>query len=128
MGTTMQSKLFIALVLAAAVAAGGCGGGDGDGGGAAGSVADPIPQGDPIAGRDAFILGTMPRCGDCHTLADAGSTGTIGPNLDELKPSFDQVLQALETGPGAMPSFADISPSVKDNLAAYVSTAAGQGG
>ena len=26
-------------------------------------------------------------CVGCHTLKDAGSTGTVGPNLDQLKPS-----------------------------------------
>ena len=26
-------------------------------------------------------------CASCHTLAAAGSTGTVGPNLDQLKPS-----------------------------------------
>ena len=30
-------------------------------------------------GRDLFIK----DCGGCHTLADAGTTGQIGPNLDE---------------------------------------------
>jgi mono/diheme cytochrome c family protein len=122
------STLFIAFLLAATVAAAGCGGGDEGGSANTGGATDVSPRGDPITGRDAFILGTKPHCGDCHTLADAGSTGTVGPNLDELKPSFDQVIAALNTGPGAMPSFKEISPSVKDSLAAYVSTAAGQGG
>ena len=124
------TRLFITLVLTAALAGAGCGGGGGDDGGAidTGGATDVSPRGDPIAGRDAFLLGTKPRCGDCHTLADAGSTATVGPNLDQVKPSFDQVIAALDAGPGAMPSFADISPAVKDNLAAYVSTASGQGG
>lgn len=124
------TRLFIALVVASALAAAGCGGGGGDEGGAidTGGATDVSPRGDPIAGRDAFILGSDPPCSNCHTLADAGATGTIGPNLDELKPSFDQVIQAVNTGPGAMPSFKDASPTFKDNLAAYVSTAAGQGG
>ena len=123
----MLSRLAIALVLAATLALAGCGGGgDGGGEGIDTGAADPVPQGDPIAGRDAFILGTDPPCGDCHTLADAGTTGTIGPNLDQVQPTFEQVLQALDEGPGAMPSFADSSQTFKDNVAAYVSTAAGQ--
>jgi mono/diheme cytochrome c family protein len=36
--------------------------------------------GDPTAGRDVY---TSTGCGTCHTLSAAGSTGTIGPNLDE---------------------------------------------
>jgi mono/diheme cytochrome c family protein len=42
-------------------------------------------------------------CGSCHTLAAAGTSGTVGPNLDDLKPSEQIVLNAIETGPGAMP-------------------------
>lgn len=120
------NRLFIVLVLALAVAVVGCGGGGA--GVDTGAATDPVPEGDPIAGRDAFILGSDPPCGDCHTLADAGTTGTIGPNLDEVKPTFEQVLTALNTAPGEMPSFKDASPQFKDNVAAYVATAAGQGG
>jgi mono/diheme cytochrome c family protein len=121
-----SNRLILVLILALGLALAGCGGG-GEGGIDTGGATDPFPKGDPIAGRDAFLLGTDPRCGDCHTLADAGTTGTIGPNLDEVKPSFDQVIAALDTGPGEMPDFSDVSPEFKDNIAAYVSTAAGQG-
>ena len=27
------------------------------------------------------------RCAGCHTLSAAGATGTVGPNLDQLKPT-----------------------------------------
>jgi len=120
------SRLFIMLVLALGFAVAGCGGGGGDA--IDTGATDPFPRGDPIAGRDAFLRGSDPRCGDCHTLADAGTTGTIGPNLDQVKPTFEQVVAALDEGPGQMPSFADVSPQFKDNIAAYVSSAAGQGG
>ncbi len=33
---------------------------------------------DPQRGRVLFVQ----RCGECHTLAQAGSTGAVGPNLD----------------------------------------------
>jgi mono/diheme cytochrome c family protein len=42
-------------------------------------------------------------CGSCHTLAAAGTSGTVGPNLDELKPTEQVVLNAIQTGPGTMP-------------------------
>src|SRR5262245_66285459 len=32
------------------------------------------------AGKDLFVT----NCGACHTLAEAGTDGVIGPNLDEL--------------------------------------------
>jgi cbb3-type cytochrome c oxidase subunit III len=35
-------------------------------------------SGDRIHGKQLFMQG----CGSCHTLSDAGTTGTIGPNLD----------------------------------------------
>ena len=28
-------------------------------------------------------------CGTCHTLADAGTGGQVGPNLDNAKPDYD---------------------------------------
>jgi mono/diheme cytochrome c family protein len=43
-------------------------------------------------------------CGTCHTLSAAGTSGTFGPNLDQLKPTEQVVLKAIESGPGAMPS------------------------
>jgi mono/diheme cytochrome c family protein len=37
-------------------------------------------QGDPAAGRQAF---EAQGCGGCHTFSAAGTSGTVGPNLDE---------------------------------------------
>jgi mono/diheme cytochrome c family protein len=86
-------------------------------------VTGPQPKGDLIAGRDAFLIGTEPRCGDCHTLADAGTTSQVATNLDEAKPTYQEVLDALDDGPGAMPSYEDTSMEVKANIAAYVESA-----
>jgi len=36
--------------------------------------------GDPAAGRELF---SSTGCGSCHVLAAAGSSGAVGPNLDE---------------------------------------------
>lgn len=121
-----RNRILIAALLTLAFVAAGCGGGGGDAGPDIGAASDPVPQGDPIAGRDAFLLGTDPACGDCHTLADAGTTATVGPNLDDVKPTFDEVVAAVQTGPGAMPEFKEVGGTFLDNLAAYVSTAAGQ--
>ena len=38
-----------------------------------------MTSGDAVAGKKLF----QKTCGSCHTLADAGTTGTIGPNLDD---------------------------------------------
>ena len=81
-------------------------------------------EGDAAAGTQIF-LGAA-GCGSCHTLADAGTSGTIGPNLDDSQPSFELVVDRVTNGAGAMPSFSDqLSEEEIANVAAYVSTAAG---
>jgi mono/diheme cytochrome c family protein len=102
--------------------------GVGNGGGVAGAPTGGQSKGDLIAGHDGFLYGTEPRCGDCHTLADAGMTSKRASNLDELKPTYQQVLDALNEGPGAMPSYKGMSSVVKQNIAAYVEYATHQGG
>jgi cytochrome c6 len=81
-------------------------------------------EGDAAAGKQVF-LGAA-GCGSCHTLADAGTSGTIGPNLDDSQASFDLAVDRVTNGAGAMPSFSDqLSEEEIANVAAYVSTAAG---
>ena len=106
----------------------GCGGGS-EGGERPGGAAPGLqPKGDLIAGRDAFLIGAVPRCGSCHTLADAGTTSQAGPNLDEAKPTYEEVLDAIAEGPGAMPKYGDVSMEVQTNIAAYVEYATHQTG
>ena len=61
------------------------------------------PPGNPAAGA---LVWEEAGCGGCHTLAAAGSSGTIGPNLDESKPSFELAVDRVTNGKGPMPSFA----------------------
>jgi len=80
--------------------------------------------GDPVAGKEVF-LGSS-GCGSCHTLADAGTSGSIGPNLDESQPPAELVVDRVTNGSGAMPSFSDsLSEQQIQDVAAYVSSAAG---
>src|SRR5437667_5384154 len=44
-------------------------------------------------------------CGGCHTLSAAKSNGQTGPNLDQVKPSYDAVVRQVSNGGGGMPSF-----------------------
>jgi mono/diheme cytochrome c family protein len=82
-------------------------------------------EGDPAAGK-AIFLGA-PACGGCHTLADAGTTGTVGPNLDDAQPDAALVVDRVTNGSGVMPSFGDtLSEQEIQNVAAYVSSVAGQ--
>jgi cytochrome c6 len=74
-------------------------------------------EGDPAAGKTVFTA----NCGSCHTLADAGTSGTIGPNLDDSQPSLDLVVDRVTNGAGVMPPFADqLSEQQINDVAAYV--------
>ena len=80
-------------------------------------------QGDPVAGKAVFASA---GCASCHTLADAGTTGTIGPNLDAASPSADLVVERVTNGQGVMPSFKDtLNEQQIQDVAAYVSSVAG---
>jgi len=75
-------------------------------------------QGDPANGAKLFA---SEGCGGCHTMAAAKSTGTVGPNLDDLKPAFDKVVSQVTNGGGAMPPFGDkLSAEEIQDVAAYV--------
>ena len=133
--------VFAALVLALGLAAVGCGGEE---------EASPTPdtvtgtttetttdttetettetgdvgEGDAEAGKEVF-LGSS-GCGTCHTLSDAGTSGTVGPNLDDAQPSHDLVVDRVTNGQGAMPSFSSsLSEEQIQDVAAYVSSVAG---
>ena len=81
------------------------------------------PPGAVAEGRQVFASA---GCGACHTLADAGASGTVGPDLDAAQPSADLVAERVTNGQGAMPSFAGrLSGDEIAAVAAYVSAAAG---
>lgn len=79
--------------------------------------------GDPVAGKDVFASA---GCASCHTLADAGATAAIGPNLDAARPAYDKVVERVTNGMGVMPPFKDtLSAQQIQDVAAYVSSVAG---
>jgi mono/diheme cytochrome c family protein len=93
---------------------------------AATTAAEELPAmkltGDPAAGKQVFETA---GCKGCHTLADAGATGTVGPNLDDAKPSYDLVVERVTNGKGPMPSFkGQLSEQQIMDVAAYVSSVA----
>jgi mono/diheme cytochrome c family protein len=80
-------------------------------------------------GRRIFLEGAadMPACAVCHTLADAGSAGEIGPNLDQLKPDAARVRVAVHDGVGVMPPFGEaLSAAQIEAVADYVARSAGR--
>jgi mono/diheme cytochrome c family protein len=67
-------------------------------------------------------------CGGCHALADAGTSGASGPNLDDAQPDAATVKAYVRGGGGGMPAFGDnLSNAEIDAVAAYVESVAGGG-
>jgi mono/diheme cytochrome c family protein len=132
--TRLALVLLLALAALALVTAG-CGGDD-DSGSAEPPAATTTDEtttddtttdaeesetGDAANGEQVFASA---GCGGCHTLAAAGSSGTVGPNLDEAAPSFGMVVGMVTNGGGAMPSFSDkLSEDEIRDVAAFVSGA-----
>jgi mono/diheme cytochrome c family protein len=85
----------------------------------------PVATGGPaVNGKQVF---STAGCGGCHTLKDAGATGTVGPNLDSLKPAKATVARQVETGGAIMPSFKDrLSEKQIQAVAGYVASVAGK--
>jgi cytochrome c oxidase subunit 2 len=84
-------------------------------------------------GKTLFTEAAAPQaCDSCHTLADAGATGTTGPNLDEVLPdlSEQQIRESIVDPeaeiadgfqPGLMPGYGDtLSAEQVDALVDYL--------
>jgi cytochrome c oxidase subunit 1 len=68
------------------------------------------------------------KCGSCHALSAAGTSGAVGPDLDAVKPSSAQVLAAIEDGglgSGTMPA-GIVSGEEAQQVADYVANNAGK--
>jgi mono/diheme cytochrome c family protein len=78
----------------------------------------PVNQGNAAAGKAVFASA---GCASCHTLKAAGSTGTVGPNLDQLKPAYRRIVLQVEHGGKIMPPFAGkLKPNQINDVAAFV--------
>jgi cytochrome c551/c552 len=99
----------------------------------------PPVQGDPVAGKEVF---TEKACGSCHTFEPAGTSGTVGPDLDELADAAENAGKELHEfvresivdpnayvapgfQPGIMPDFGDqLTPKEVDDLVAFLTQGA----
>jgi cytochrome c6 len=80
-------------------------------------------KGDAAKGQGVFASA---GCGNCHTLKAANSTGTIGPNLDSLKPDYRAVTAQVTNGGATMPSFKKtLSAQQIADVSAYVVASTG---
>jgi mono/diheme cytochrome c family protein len=80
-------------------------------------------KGDPAAGKGIF---GKAGCVACHTLADAKSTGTVGPNLDQAKPDYRLATARVTLGKAAMPPFkGQLTDQQIADVASYVVKATG---
>jgi mono/diheme cytochrome c family protein len=77
------------------------------------------------AGRESFNR----ACGQCHTLSASNSVGRVGPDLDQLRPPKELVLDAIDKGRargmGQMPSQV-VEGQEAENVAAFVAKTAGR--
>jgi mono/diheme cytochrome c family protein len=122
--------LLLILALAGAVLVAGCGGG--------GSSSSTTTGGEEMSekearsgegslaaeGKEVFTS----NCGSCHTLSAAGTSGEVGPDLDELEPDLATVEHQVVNGGGGMPAFGEtLNAKEIKAVATYVSSVAGQG-
>jgi cytochrome c6 len=113
--------LVVALVLAFGATA--CGGDD-EGTDTTDATTETTNGGDDAfaAGRTVFLA----ECGACHTLEEAGTTGTTGPSLDDTELTAATIEQQVRSGSGVMPAFeGDLSDEEIANVSAYVDEASG---
>ena len=76
-------------------------------------------------GKDIFL--NIAVCSTCHIMADAGSVGQIGPNLNEIRPDKMRVIQTVTNGIGVMPSYqGELTTEQIEAVAHYVSLSSDQ--
>ncbi|MDQ3867212.1 MAG: c-type cytochrome [Actinomycetota bacterium] len=124
----MRRVAVLALALVLPLGAGACGSGE-ERDTAAESVQGSVPQeeapaeGNAAAGKEIFA---SQGCGGCHTFQAAGTNGTVGPNLDDLKPSFEDAYKQIQNGGGGMPPFGGkLSKKQIADVATFVSNPGG---
>ena len=77
-----------------------------------------------VSSEDKMVLGlevynNKAQCGVCHTLQAAGSTGNIGPDLNQLNPPMSQIIYAVTNGIGVMQAWEGILTNEEIEAVAY---------
>lgn len=82
------------------------------------AAAPKLPPGNAAAGKAVFASA---GCGGCHTLKAANASGTVGPNLDQLKPELARIETQVINGGTTMPPFKDsLSPQKIADVSQFV--------
>ena len=74
---------------------------------------------DPKMELGLGVYNNKAQCGVCHTLQAAGSSGNIGSNLDQLKPTMPRIISAITNGIGVMQSWEGILTDEEIEAVAY---------
>jgi mono/diheme cytochrome c family protein len=121
-------RLALAPLLGAALLAAGCGGEDATG----------LEGADTANGKELFVSGAdgQQPCGSCHSLADAATVATVGPDLDDafrqaradgfddstvFRVTLDQIALAAPPMPANLVTGQDAV-----DVAAYIASVAGK--
>ena len=65
------------------------------------------------------VYNNKAMCGTCHTLKKAESNGNVGPNLDKLKPTLDQIVYVVTNGIGVMQAWDGILTAEEIEAVSY---------
>jgi mono/diheme cytochrome c family protein len=122
----MRARVWILAVVLVAifmVAVAACGGDDDDSESASPTTTAATTTTEGGADGAAVFANS---CGSCHTLEAAGTSGTTGPNLDDVQPDAETVEEQVRNGGGGMPAFeGQLSDDEIEAVAAYVAESAG---
>jgi mono/diheme cytochrome c family protein len=130
--------LFVILALAGAILVAGCGGGSSSSESTTSEETAPPAEeteeapaeeegGESALAAEGKTIFTT-TCGTCHTLKEAGTSGEVGPNLDELEPDLARVEKQVINGGGPMPAFGKeglLNSKEVKAVSTYVSSVAG---
>jgi menaquinol-cytochrome c reductase cytochrome b/c subunit len=77
-----------------------------------------------VAGTTKLAFTANLQCASCHTMkAASGWSGTVGPNLDGLKPTYAAAVKQITNGGGGMPAFNNLYSKAKiECVATFVAT------
>lgn len=93
---------------------------------AANAGSEGFAEATAVTSTDGKVIFTK-KCGSCHVLGAAGTTGTTGPNLDLLKPPFARAKRQVINGGRVMPAFKGVLTDAQiEAVARYVAQRAGK--